>query len=99
MRVLITGGAGFLGSHLCDAMLAEGHVVVCADNLLTGYMENIAHLAHDRQFEFLEHDVCIPFDPGKINYIFHSRLRRARGLLGAWHRDAASQFGRHAELP
>jgi dTDP-glucose 4,6-dehydratase len=71
MRVLVTGGAGFLGSHLCDAMLAEGHSVVCADNLLTGHMENLTHLAHDRQFEFLEHDVCLPFDPGKIDYVFH----------------------------
>ncbi len=71
MRVLVTGGAGFLGSHLCDAILAEGHSVVCADNLLTGHIENLAHLAHDRQFEFLEHDVCIPFDPGKIDYVFH----------------------------
>lgn len=71
MRVLVTGGAGFLGSHLCNAMLSEGHSVVCADNLLTGHMENLAHLAHDRQFEFLERDVCIPFDPGKIDYVFH----------------------------
>jgi dTDP-glucose 4,6-dehydratase len=71
MRVLITGGAGFLGSHLCDAMLAEGHSVVCADNLLTGRMENITHLAHATQFEFLRQDICDPFDPGKIDYLFH----------------------------
>jgi nucleoside-diphosphate-sugar epimerase len=50
MRVLITGGAGFLGSHLCDAMLAEGHSVACADNLLTGRMENLSHLAHESRF-------------------------------------------------
>jgi len=71
MRVLITGGAGFLGSHLCDAMLAEGHSVVCADNLLTGRMENLAHLASESRFEFLRQDVCEPFDPGKIDYLFH----------------------------
>jgi dTDP-glucose 4,6-dehydratase len=71
MRVLITGGAGFLGSHLCDAVLAEGHSVMCADNLLTGRIENIAHLAHEPRFEFLQQDVCRAFDPGKIDYLFH----------------------------
>ncbi len=71
MRVLITGGAGFLGSHLCDAMLEEGHSVVCADNLLTGRMENLAHLAIEPRFEFLQQDVCRLFDPGKIDYLFH----------------------------
>jgi dTDP-glucose 4,6-dehydratase len=71
MRVLITGGAGFLGSHLCDAMLEEGHSVVCADNLLTGRMENLAHLASEARFEFLQQDVCRLFDPGKIDYLFH----------------------------
>src|SRR5271165_5781085 len=71
MRVLITGGAGFLGSHLCDAMLGEGHSVVCADNLLTGRMGNLAHLGRESRFEFLQQDVCDPFDPGKIDYLFH----------------------------
>ena len=71
MRVLVTGGAGFVGSHLCDALLAEGHSVICADNLLTGRMENIAHLDHESRFEFLKQDVCSPFDSGKIDYIFH----------------------------
>ena len=71
MRVLVTGGAGFLGSHLCDALLAEGHSVVCADNLLTGRMENLAHLLDEPRFEFVEQDVCQPFDPGKVDYVFH----------------------------
>jgi dTDP-glucose 4,6-dehydratase len=71
MRVLVTGGAGFLGSHLCDALLAEGHSVVCADNLLTGRIENFAHLRHEPRFEFLQQDVCHVFDPGKIDYVFH----------------------------
>ena len=71
MRVLVTGGAGFLGSHLCDAMLAEGHSVLCADNLLTGRMENLSHLAHEPRFEFLQRDVCQMFDPGKVDYVFH----------------------------
>jgi dTDP-glucose 4,6-dehydratase len=71
MRILVTGGAGFLGSHLCDALLAEGHSVICADNLLTGCTENIAHLEHEPGFEFLQQDVCQPFDPGRVDYVFH----------------------------
>ena len=71
MRVLITGGAGFLGSHLCDAILAEGHSVICADNLLTGRMDNLAQIGHEPRFEFLRQDVCQPFDPGKLDYVFH----------------------------
>jgi len=71
MRVLVTGGAGFLGSHLCDALLAEGHSVVCADNLLTGRMANLEHLLDEARFEFLEQDVCREFDPGKVEYVFH----------------------------
>ncbi len=71
MRILVTGGAGFLGSHLCDALLAEQHSVLCADNLLTGRRENIAHLDGESRFEFLEQDICQVFDPGKIDCIFH----------------------------
>jgi dTDP-glucose 4,6-dehydratase len=71
MRVLVTGGAGFLGSHLCDELLARGDSVVCADNLLTGRMENIAHLRNEPRFEFREHDVSRAFDFGKVDYIFH----------------------------
>ena len=71
MRILVTGGAGFLGSHLCDALLAEGHTVVCADNLLTGSRDNLAHLVREQRFEFAEQDVCRPFDFGKFEYVFH----------------------------
>jgi dTDP-glucose 4,6-dehydratase len=71
MRILVTGGAGFLGSHLCDALLAESHSVICADNLMTGRTENIAHLGHEPGFEFLQQDVCQPFDPGRVDYVFH----------------------------
>jgi dTDP-glucose 4,6-dehydratase len=70
-RALITGGAGFLGSHLCDALLADGWNVVVVDNLLTGRKANLAHLKNDTHFEFVEKDICQPFDVGKIDYVFH----------------------------
>lgn len=71
MRVLVTGGAGFLGSHLCDALLAEGHAVVCVDNLLTGRSTNLDHLRTDGRFDFVQLDVSDPFDVGHVDYIFH----------------------------
>ena len=59
-RVLVTGGAGFLGSHLCDALLTRGYDVLCVDNLFTGTKDNVAHLAGHPQFEFMRHDVTWP---------------------------------------
>lgn len=70
-RALVTGGAGFLGSHLCDALLGDGYTVVAADNLLTGRLTNLEHLRNDSRFEFLEQDVCAPFDCGAVDYVFH----------------------------
>jgi UDP-glucuronate decarboxylase len=61
MRILVTGGAGFLGSHLCDRLLHDGHEVVCLDNLFTGQKRNIAHLLTNPNFEFVRHDVIDPF--------------------------------------
>lgn len=62
MRVMVAGGAGFLGSHLCDALLARGDSVVCVDNMVTGRPGNVAHLQGRDDFELLEHDVTAPFD-------------------------------------
>jgi UDP-glucuronate decarboxylase len=59
-RILVTGGAGFLGSHLIDRLLEQGHEIVCADNLFTGTKRNIDHLHSHPRFEFLRHDVCNP---------------------------------------
>jgi dTDP-glucose 4,6-dehydratase len=70
-RALITGGAGFLGSHLADALIAEHWNVVVVDSLLTGRLANITHLRNEPRFEFLEKDICDPFDPGKVDYVFH----------------------------
>lgn len=70
-RVLITGAAGFLGSHLTDAVLAEGAEVVGVDNLCTGSLENLAHLKSDSKFSFEQHDICKPFDFGEVDFVFN----------------------------
>ncbi len=70
-RALVTGGAGFLGSHLCDALLGDRWNVVVVDNLLTGRRANLDHLRNDSRFEFVELDICEPFDVGKVDYVFH----------------------------
>jgi dTDP-glucose 4,6-dehydratase len=70
-RILVTGAAGFLGSHLTDALLGRGHSVVGVDNLCTGSMSNLAHLKDDKAFEFIEQDICAEFDPGAVDFIFN----------------------------
>lgn len=72
MRILVTGGAGFIGSHLCDRLLQKGHSVIALDNLLTGSTDNIAHLAGRSDFKFIKHDVTeYIFVPGDLDFIFH----------------------------
>lgn len=71
-RVLITGGAGFLGSHLCDRFIKEGYHVIAMDNLITGDMRNIAHLEDHSDFEFINHDISQHISlPGELHYILH----------------------------
>ena len=71
MRILVTGAAGFLGSHLTDRLLSEGHSVLGVDNLSTGNLGNIAHLAGESRYAFLEQDICQPFDPGPVEFVFN----------------------------
>ena len=71
MRVVVTGAAGFLGSHIIDRLLSEGHTVLGVDNLSTGTLDNLTHLKNEPRFRFEERDICKPFDPGQVDYIFN----------------------------
>ncbi len=72
MRILVTGGAGFIGSHLCESLLDDGHTVVALDNLITGSTDNIAHLAGRDDFSFIRHDVTeYIYLQGELDFIFH----------------------------
>lgn len=91
MRILVTGGAGFIGSHLCDRLLAEGHEVVVVDNLITGATENIAHLAGRDDFSYYRHDVSnFIFVPGDVDAVLH--------LASPASPNPASPFG-YPQLP
>jgi dTDP-glucose 4,6-dehydratase len=71
-RVLVTGGAGFVGSHLCERLLSEGYRVLCMDNLRTGALENVAHLADEADFEYIDHDVSAHINvSGNLDEIYH----------------------------
>jgi dTDP-glucose 4,6-dehydratase len=107
MRVAVTGGAGFIGSHLCDALLGEGHHVVCVDNFITGNARNIAHLQNESRFELVQQDVSLPYDLGPVDYIFqfaspaspvdymeHGIATLKVGALGSFHSlELARKYG------
>src|SRR3972149_4988645 len=72
MRALITGGAGFLGSHLCDYLIQKDFDIICVDNLITGSTGNINHLLTNKNFIFIHHDISKPIDiDGPIDYVMH----------------------------
>jgi dTDP-glucose 4,6-dehydratase len=72
VRYLISGAAGFIGSHISDRLIEKGHEVLAVDNLITGHTENISHLLSHPQFQFMEHDICVPVDiPGKVDRVLH----------------------------
>jgi dTDP-glucose 4,6-dehydratase len=71
MHVLVTGAAGFLGSHMVDALLGEGHSVAGVDNFITGSPRNIAHLDREKRFDFMQQDITEPFDPGPMDWIIN----------------------------
>ncbi len=69
--ILVTGAAGFLGSHLCDKLLGEGHQVIGVDNLCTGNLANLRHLEREDRFRFEQRDICLPFDVGAVDFVFN----------------------------
>ena len=80
--VLISGGAGFLGSHLCDWFIDHGFKVIAVDNLITGSMRNVAHLRTNKNFKFMKHDVSRPFKvAGRVDYVMPFRLTGLPGGL------------------
>ena len=93
MRVLITGGAGFLGSHLCDRFLRDGHTVIAMDNLITGSTRNIEHLAGRDDFHFVKHDVTnYIYVEGQIDAVLHFASPASPIANRGWAKQAEAQL-------
>jgi dTDP-glucose 4,6-dehydratase len=90
---LVTGAAGFLGSHLTDRLLGDGYLVLGVDNLSTGDPENLAHLANDSRFRFEERDICTAFDPGRVDYVFNLDWGNVNPVGPRSVYDEAKRFG------
>ena len=90
MRILVTGGAGFIGSHLCERLLKEGHEVLCLDNLFSGSKRNILHLLDDKNFEFIRHDIVQPILL-EVDMIYHDTASLHIGSL--WKPNGPSTEG------
>ena len=99
MRILITGGAGFLGSHLCDLLIGKEHQIVCMDNLITSRMENISHLMGHERFSFVKYNVWRLFACGWAPGRCHALCipRKPAGLSRSPDRHAQSRCARHAQ--
>ena len=82
MKILVTGGAGFIGSHLCERLVGEGHHVTAVDNFITGSRENIEHLLPLDSFDLIEYDVVQPLDGGPWDAIYH--LASPTSPVGYW---------------
>ena len=101
MRTVITGGAGFVGSHLCERFLARGHEVVCVDNLITGSLPNIELLRSNPLFSFIRHDISHPieFGPGKRLFYRHGIGDRAAVSRNDMAFEGRRSFGHFATDP
>ena len=99
MRTVITGGAGFVGSHLCERFLAEGHEVVCVDNCITGTLANIEHLRPNDRFTFIRHDISHPLEiDGPVDNVLHFASPASPvDYLRAPHPDAQGRLAGHAQ--
>ena len=100
MRILVTGSAGLIGSHLCERLLQEGHYVIALDNFMTGRPENMADFINHPNFEFHEFDVVQPFEPenGPVGAIFHLACPASPRVWRTPYRNASGELSRYSQF-